>query len=293
MAGQRIAAFHATWGDGRPSSRSGFRKNASPEPPARRRGRGSARRARGRRPSSPRRRLDAAQESVAAPGPSVRSRDVAYSGTAAHSRASSGVTSRWNCTPYAAPKRKAWFAYAVEPARRTAPSGRSNVSPCHWSVRSPSGSSAKTRPSTLLGELDRQQADFRLGALIDARAEARSEQLHAEADTPERRSRADDVCDVALLRGEPRVRSLVVHAHRPTHRDHRIEVPPLRKRLALVELDPMDRGSAVDEDVLVRGRWLARDVLQHEDVETGVGLQSDTCSSRAAQSRCPTEVGHR
>ena len=43
-----------------------------------------------------------------------------------------------------------------------------------------------------------------------------------------------------------------------------------RERLALVELDAVDRGPALDEHVLVDARRLARDVLQHENVHAAI-----------------------
>ena len=53
-------------------------------------------------------------------------------------------TSRWNWTPYALSNRNAWFGYAGEPASRTAPGGRSKVSPCHCSAGTVGGNAEKT-----------------------------------------------------------------------------------------------------------------------------------------------------
>ncbi len=64
---------------------------------------------------------------------------------------------------------------------------------------------------------------------------------------------------------------LVVDAHRPTHRDDRVDpVEARRQDLSLVELDAMQRGAALFEHVFEDAGWLARDVLEDEDVHDGV-----------------------
>jgi len=46
--------------------------------------------------------------------------------------------------------------------------------------------------------------------------------------------------------------------------DDGVELAPVGKRIALVELDPADRGAALPQDVLVGAGRLARDVLEDE-----------------------------
>src|SRR6185503_9232065 len=58
---------------------------------------------------------------------------------------------------------------------------------------------------------------------------------------------------------------LLVGPHRAAHHDDRGELPPVRQRIALVELDPDEVESARAQLVLERRRWLARDVLQDEE----------------------------
>ena len=63
---------------------------------------------------------------------------------------------------------------------------------------------------------------------------------------------------------------LVVDAHRPAHRDDRVDAGEARRqRLSLVELDAMQRGAALAQHVLEDAGRLARDVLEDEDVHAG------------------------
>ena len=68
-----------------------------------------------------------------------------------------------------------------------APSGRSNVSPCHCSVSMLAGQRARDRIGVPASrQLDREHADLGRRPGVDARAERRGEQLRAEARAPER-----------------------------------------------------------------------------------------------------------
>ena len=112
---------------------------------------------------------------------------------------------------------------------------------------------------------DRQDADLRDAAGGDARAEARREELHAEACAEERRAGVDRIGDQALLSDEPGMLPLVGRAHRAAHRDDRVDAVEPGQRVTLVEFDAKDRGAALEEDILVDPWRLAGDVLKNED----------------------------
>ena len=147
-----------------------------------------------------------------------------------------------------APKRNAWWGQSGELASSTAPAGRSKVSPCHCSVSSCPASPANTgsaRAASVRNTGSRPTSA--VGARVDASAEARREELHAQTHSPERRAAPHGLRDQPLLVDEPRLLGLVVHAHRPAHRDDRVEAAKLGERLALVHLDPQQarhRGPA-------------------------------------------------
>ena len=80
-------------------------------------------------------------------------------------------------------------------------------------------------------------------------------------------------------------RGLVAHAHRAAHRDDRVEVAPVRQRLALVELHTRDSWMrrVLAEDVSVDAGRLAGDVLENEDVhqpayQSAVSVPMFTCT---------------
>jgi len=80
---------------------------------------------------------------------------------------------------------------------------------------------------SLVRQLHRQHTDLRPLPGVDARAEARGEELHAEADAPEREAGAYGVGHELLLVAQPRQLALVVHAHRAAHGDDAVEAPPV------------------------------------------------------------------
>src|SRR6185312_5132756 len=116
------------------------------------------------------------------------------------------------------------------------------------------------------GERHRQHADLGLGSGVDAGAEARGQELHAEAGAEVRHAGADGLADRRLLGRQPGQLGVVVHAHGAAHRDDRVEPGERRERLALVELDPVQRGPALVQDGLVFAGRLAGDVLEDDDV---------------------------
>ena len=81
------------------------------------------------------------------------------------------------------------------------------------------------------------QADLGLLTPVHPCPERRGEQLGAEADAPHRSVRLHGLAQQALLLHEPRMVGLVVGAHRAAHHHDRRKLPPIRQRLALVELD--------------------------------------------------------
>ena len=105
---------------------------------------------------------------------------------------------------------------------------------------------------------------------MDAPAEARGEQLHAQAGAPERRPGAHRVGDQALLLREPGELGLIVHTHRAAHRDDQGELAPVGKRVPRVDLDAVDHGAGAEQHVLVIARRLTRDVLEHERAHAGM-----------------------
>src|SRR5436309_1645528 len=113
-------------------------------------------------------------------------------------------------------------------------------------------------------EEDRHEPDLRLAPGVDPAAEACREELDAKAGAEERSPRPDRLGDEALLVDEPGMIFLIVHAHRSAHGDDRIEPVPIGKGLAFIELDTMDRRSALTKNVLVDPRRLAGDVLEDE-----------------------------
>ena len=113
-----------------------------------------------------------------------------------------------------------------------------------------------------VAERDREDPDLGRGSGIHARAEASGQQLRPEAGAEERHAGANRVGDQQLLRREPF--EWVVDAHRTAHRDDRVELAPVRKPLARIDLDAVDLGIALPQDVLVGPRRLAGDVLEHQ-----------------------------
>ncbi len=74
---------------------------------------------------------------------------------------------------------------------------------------------------------------------------------------------------------EPRVRVLLVGAHRPAHDDQPVELAPVGQRLALVELHPRQVVPARAQLVLERRRRLAGDVLEGEQGHVGDGTSRE------------------
>ncbi len=97
------------------------------------------------------------------------------------------------------------------------------------------------------GGRERDREDSHLGRRsgIHTCPEAGCEELDTEADTPVRLVCRHCLRDEALLAREPRQRRIVDGAHRPAHRDDRVELTPVGQRLALVELDAGELDAAV------------------------------------------------
>jgi hypothetical protein len=81
----------------------------------------------------------------------------------------------------------------------------------------------------------------------------------------EGRPGADGLCDQLLLGDQPGQAILLVGPHRAAHGDDAGVSAPVRERIALVDLDAIERRSPSQELVLEgRGR-LAGDVLEDEE----------------------------
>ena len=178
-------------------------------------------------------------------------------------------------------------------ASRTAPSGRSNVSPCHCSVselvrripRTPDP--PEPRPVMLTGRSPTSGS----GPGIDPRSERGRQQLHAETDAPVRRPRAHGVADRTLLLRQPGEGRVVVDGHRTAHRHDRVEPAPVGERITLVELDSVQLDATLVQHVLEDARRLARDVLEDERTHALVpgrllpALEDGRCVVRADRLR--------
>ena len=148
--------------------------------------------------------------------------------------------------------------------------------------------------AALVGQLDRQQPD--LGAVRHRPhlgAERGRQQLHPEADAEERLAVVDRLPHQLLLGAKPRVLGLVVGAHRPAHRQHRVELAPVRQRLALVELDGDRLHPALLDHLGEDAGVLAGDVLQDQQASSrrlgppripGASARPASSSSRLAAS---------
>ena len=140
------------------------------------------------------------------------------------------------------------------------------MSPCH--CRETSGSSIPANSGSvaaLVGELDLEQPDLGPLGRVDAGAERRGEQLDPEADAEERPAALDRLAHQPLLGGEPGMVGVVAGAHRPAHRQHRVELAPVGKRLPLVDLDRDRLDAALAHHLGEHPGVLAGDVLEDED----------------------------
>jgi hypothetical protein len=113
---------------------------------------------------------------------------------------------------------------------------------------------------------DREEADLRRRAGADLAAQADGKELDAEAGAEEGRSGADGLRDPRLLGTQPGKLLLIVDAHRPAHRNDRVELTPVGERIAFIELEAVDLRSALEEHVLVHAGRLTGDVLEDEDL---------------------------
>ena len=104
--------------------------------------------------------------------------------------------------------------------------------------------------------------------------------MNAEAGAEEGQAGADRLRDQRLFSAEPGKFLLVVDAHGPAHRNDRVEFAPVGEWLAFVELDPVDPGAALDQDVLIDAGRLAGDVLEDERLhaQRGVTVTSTPCT---------------
>ena len=140
------------------------------------------------------------------------------------------------------------------------------MSPCHCSETNRSSrpaNSGSARPSAVSSTVE--QADLRPLGRVDAGAERRRQQLHPEADAEERPAGLDRLAHQLALGREPRVVGVVAGAHRPAHRQHRVELAPVGQRLALVDLDRDRLGAALAHHLAEHPGVLAGDVLEDED----------------------------
>ena len=118
----------------------------------------------------------------------------------------------------------------------------------------------------LVGELDLEQADLRALGRVHAARRARP---RAAARRGRRRGTGVPASTASRTSRrsarEPRVLGVVAGAHRSAHRQHRVELAPVRQRLALVDLDrdrPPPRARAITSRE--HARVLAGDVLEDE-----------------------------
>src|SRR4051812_6030587 len=103
----------------------------------------------------------------------------------------------------------------------------------------------------LLGEDDRVEADLRLDAAIDVRAERRSEELGAEADAEKRHGRRPGLLDELLLGREPRMTLIVEDTLGPAHCDEDVERAGARNAVLRHDRD-VGRDASRGEDVQER-----------------------------------------
>ena len=76
---------------------------------------------------------------------------------------------------------KAWLAVPGVDASRTAPAGKSNVSPCQWKAVKTAGKPSKRR--SLRGSVNRKPSDLFLSPGVNLRAQRLRDHLRAKADT--------------------------------------------------------------------------------------------------------------
>ena len=138
-----------------------------------------------------------------------------------------------------------------------------------------------------LGEEHGQEPDLRRRAGNDLGAEARGEELNAEAGAEEGQAGADRLARSESSRPKPGKLLLVVDAHRAAHRNDRVEFAPVGERLAFVELDAVDPGAALDQDVLVDAGRLAGDVLEDERLTLSRLSPSPRRRARTCSRPCP------
>jgi hypothetical protein len=117
---------------------------------------------------------------------------------------------------------------------------------------------------SLVGERHRENTHLRNWSPIDACPEAGGKKLRAETDAEVGNACSDSGTNGCLLVGEPGEVGVVVDAHRAAHRDDQVVAAPIRKRLTLIELDPVDRGPPLAKGIFVCPRRLAGDVLENE-----------------------------
>ena len=121
----------------------------------------------------------------------------------------------------------------------------------------------------LRGQRDREQPDLRRGPGVD-RPPRLAASSCAPRQAPQNGVPARTASAISALLLASQAVDLVVDAHRAAHRDDRLELAPVGQRVAVVELDAVDVGAALEQHVLVVAGRLAGDVLEHERSHAGM-----------------------
>ena len=123
-----------------------------------------------------------------------------------------------------------------------------------------------------LAEEDRIDAELGLRPAEHSRAERGRQQLGSQANAEVRTSRRDGLADRPLLRHEPRVRVLLVDAHRPSHDHEQVVLAPVGKRFPEVETNTMDLDPAAEKHVTVDAHGIRMVMLERQCTHGGQSI---------------------
>jgi hypothetical protein len=116
------------------------------------------------------------------------------------------------------------------------------------------------------GQKDRHDSDFRFRPFVDTRPEAGGKELNSKANTPVRVPSENGFPHPGLFGCQPRERATIVYAHRSTHRNDAVEVPPSGELLPFVDFNPVDGSASLFQNVFVDAGGFAGDMLQNYDL---------------------------